>query len=104
MPGTPSVGVPSIVGPGESQSFDPDMESGGVAREGQTEPVLMRSSRRAEVSREDGHPVAEGEVSELARVTSGYAHPQTGSSVGASHFEVGEKFPQQIHGLLAAGG
>jgi len=64
----------------------------------------MRSSRRAELAGEDCNPLTQGDVSELAFVTGGHAQPQTCSSVGSPHFEVGQKFFEKTHGLVAAGG
>ncbi len=70
-----SASAPSIVGPGESQSSDADTEPGGVIGEGQPQPVVMATSCRAEVPREYGHSMAEGDMGELAGVAGRHPDP-----------------------------
>ncbi len=67
--------VPSIVRPGEGQSPDADAEPRGVIGEGQPQPVVMATSCRAEVTREYGDSMAEGDMGELPGVAGGHPDP-----------------------------
>ncbi len=64
----------------------------------------MGPPRGAELTRQDGHPVSQGDIGKLARVASRHADPQARSSVRSPHFEVWQELSQEIHGLSAAGG
>ncbi len=44
---------------------------------------------RAQLAWENGYPVPEGDMGELAGVAGRNADPKTGSSVRSPHFEVG---------------